>query len=249
MQYHILNGDALKKGFPIELIGGEVIVIREAFIEGPVSDQYGSAFWLSRKNYIEKAYGESDTTYDKNVMSELNRLQQISVSDVVYLWFEDDLFCQCNMWFVVNYILHSSHPVFYRVFPEADDVTWMGFGRADRETLFQYYNQAIKLNQDDVSHIDKLWKALVANDRKKLEELSHVECTGIRFQEEVIHAQLDLATDGSNPGRPQHTLSKLMNDGPHSFYELYAKFIQTEGIYGFGDSQVRNMLKVMNINL
>jgi hypothetical protein len=40
MKFHILNGDALAAEFPIDGIPGEIIVIREAFIDGPVSTIY-----------------------------------------------------------------------------------------------------------------------------------------------------------------------------------------------------------------
>ena len=249
MQYHILNGDALKETFPSDQITGKVIVIREAFIEGPVSDSYDPSYWSSRKNYIEKAYGEPGTNYDEKVLSEFNRLQRISDSDEVYLWFEDDLFCQCNMWFSVNYILQYSRPDFFRVFPAADTVSWIGFGKADQDTLFQYYKPAIRLSPSDVDHIDQLWKSFVAHDQKKLKALSEVDCNGIRFQKEVIQALLDKTPDVTGWGRPQKTLAVLLKEDHSSFYQLFEKFAQREGIYGFGDSQVRNMLKEMNINL
>ena len=32
--YQVLNGDSLAQGFPVALTGGEIIVVREALIDG-----------------------------------------------------------------------------------------------------------------------------------------------------------------------------------------------------------------------
>jgi hypothetical protein len=243
MRIHILNGDALKESFPFDSIAGEVIVIREAFMDGPVSDVYDAAYWTKRKNYIQNTYGESEHNYDDRVRSEFNRLEEITGDDEVYLWFEDDLFCQCNMWFAVHFISQKSEPVFYRVYPEADTERWMGFGRTTKEDLIQYFNKAIKLNKKETEHIERLWEAFVADDRETLVELSETGCGGIRFQKEVVQALLDRVPDETGQGRPQKTLSALLMEGDQSFYDIFEKFAQREGIYGFGDTQVAHMLK------
>jgi len=122
MRFHILNGDALQEKFPVEHIEGEVIVLREAFIDGPVSTQYGSAYGSSRVRYSIEAYGDSSESYENRVWLELKRMESIASADEVYLCFVNDLFCQCKMWFAVDYISNKSHPRFFRIFPDKDDL-------------------------------------------------------------------------------------------------------------------------------
>lgn len=243
MKFHILNGDALAAEFPIDGIQGEIIVIREAFIEGPVSTVYDDAYWELRKNYIQNTYAEIPSAYDLHVKPEFDKLQRITSNDEVYLWFEDDLFCQSNMWFAVDYISKKSQPEFYRVFPESDTKTWMGFGRTHKEDLLHYYSAAIALNKEDILHIQNLWNAFVHADNPALLMLSEKPCNAIRFQKEVIKAQVDRAHNNPDLSRPYRTLSIVLQEGELSFYQIFEKFVKEEGIYGFGDSQVRLMLK------
>jgi hypothetical protein len=243
MRYHILNGDALATGFPVQEIPGEVIVIREAFMDGPVSTRYDDDYWETREKYIQEEYNEIPSVYAHKVMPEFEKLQQIDSTDEVYLWFEDDLFCQCNMWFAVDYILQYSQPKMYRVFPKADVLNWMGFGRAAADDLLDYFQNALALEPEDILHLRSLWKAFVFADQEELKRLSYSPCQAIRFQNEVIQAQLDRMQDHPGTRRPYRTLSMLKKERDLTFYELFEKFSRQEGIYGFGDTQVRNMLK------
>jgi hypothetical protein len=245
MVYHVLNGDALAQQFPVSLKQDEVIVIREAFIEGPLALNYTDEYWDERKQYIENAYEENKQGYENRVMSQFRALEKIRNDDQVYLWFEDDLFCQCNMWFAVDYISKHSQPQFHRVFPRADIQNWKGFGIAETADLFQYFHMAIDLSSEDIMHIQKLWQAMVESDTAALLQLSEKPCAGIRFQSEVIKALLEKVPDETGLGRPEKVLKNLMLNGEQDFYKLFQAFSEQEGIYGFGDSQVKNMLKHM----
>jgi hypothetical protein len=93
MVYHVLNGDALAQQFPDTLRQDPVIVIREAFMEGPRTTSYSEAYWDKRSEYIEKTFGENKSDYESRVMSQFRVLEKIRNDDHVFLWFEDDLFC------------------------------------------------------------------------------------------------------------------------------------------------------------
>jgi len=245
MVYHVLNGDALAQQFPVTLRLDTVIVIREAFIEGPLSLNYTDEYWNRRAAYIAYTYEETPQGYESRVMSQFRELEKIRSDDQVYLWFEDDLFCQCNMWFAVDYISKHGQPQFHRVFPKADIQHWKGFGRAETANLFEYFHLAIDLSSEDILHMQKLWKALVESNTAALIELSEKPCPGIRYQKEVINAHLEREADETGQGRPERALKKLMLQGEKDFYKLFQAFSEQEGIYGFGDTQVKNMMKKM----
>jgi hypothetical protein len=42
--------------------------------------------------------------------------------------------------------------------------------------------------------------------------------------------------------RPQNRLKEIINSGTLNFRDIYMEFSKTEGIYGFGDAQVKIML-------
>src|SRR6185503_10497629 len=101
MKYHVLNGDALAEKFPEETVRGDLIIIREAFIEGPLSTDFTKEYWDQRMAFIQSAYRATPEEYEVQFLSQLQLLDSIKDEDEVFLWFEDDLFCVVNMLFVI----------------------------------------------------------------------------------------------------------------------------------------------------
>lgn len=247
MTYHIFNGDALAEKFPAEQIEGTQIVIREAFIEGPVTADFSKMYWKKRSAFVSKIYGADSEEYDVQFLSQLEQIHKIQNTDEVNLWFEDDLFCQTNMWFAVYYISLTSKPEFYRVFPDEDKLHWSGFGRAGTKDLTGYFKRRIRLNENEVEFSKSLWIAYASNNRIELKSLSSVVSKGFRFLQEVISAHLDRSPDDGRIGRPQQSLIEILKEEKTNFYEICDSFWERNSIYGFGDLQVLNMLKEMEI--
>ncbi len=246
MIYHILNGDAIAAQFPDDL-DGISIVIREAFVEGPVSTQFSDDFWEERLAFININYQAEREDYEEQFLSQLEILDQINPEDRVYLWFEDDLFCLVNMLFVIAYVSEKTQTQLFRVFPVADNQLWKGFGSADEKELKNSFQNSIQLDEEDVELAKQLWEAYGKNDREKLQLLSHSHSDAFRFLPEVIHAQMQRNPSDGGLGRPQLTLVEILKHGRTNFYEIYEDFWRKEAIYGFGDMQVFNMLKEMQI--
>ena len=100
-QYHILNGDILKEQFPD--ISGELIVARECLVDGDVNGKNLAELYNSRAKFISKNYrGYSIRDYYEKTVPEFQKIQDIPENSDINLWFEDDLFCQVNLWFVVT---------------------------------------------------------------------------------------------------------------------------------------------------
>ena len=100
MIYHILNGDSLAYSFPETKINGEMIVVREGLIDGDLSGDTLHYFWQSRAKYM----GLAEAEYHNNVVKEFEKIMNAPDNSEFNLWFEYDLFCQVNMWFVISMI-------------------------------------------------------------------------------------------------------------------------------------------------
>lgn len=244
---HILNGDALSEKFPTTDIPGQIVMMREAFIEGPLSFDFSNEYWDKRAAFIYFAYGGEKEDYESQFLSQLRILDSIQQEDEVYLWFEDDLFCQANMWFAIYYISLKTKARFYRVFPNDDHIHWSGFGRADAKDLINCFNDRKEFSENEIELAINLWKAYVQNDQYLLQTLSASELECFRFLKEVVHAHLERTAEDGGPGRPQKTLIDILNRDVTNFYEICDEFWKTEGIYGYGDLQVYNMLKEMEV--
>ena len=110
MIFNILNGDALAYSFPETKIEGEIIVVREGLMDGDLSGNNLQDFWQSRAQYV----GATESEYYSNVVREFEKIINAPDGSEFNLWFEYDLFCQVNMWFVISMI--NSLPIKKKVF-------------------------------------------------------------------------------------------------------------------------------------
>ena len=104
---HLLNGDHLAQ----QLQGASYfqihLVFREALIVGPVAGTCLDEFWKLRTEFITTSYGVTAEEYSQKTISEIERLHSIPEDSEICLWFEDDLFCQVNLWFTLNLLSDS----------------------------------------------------------------------------------------------------------------------------------------------
>jgi hypothetical protein len=243
--YHILNGDSLAEKFPHEL-EGDRIILREAFMDGPATEDFSEAYWRKRQEYISGTYGVKEDEYALRFGSQKLLLDGITSDDEVWLWFEDDLFCVVNMWFVIAYLTQKVDPKLYRVFPVADDRRWLGFANADKGELINHFSEARKFTADDILLSQRLWHAFVENEREGLSVMSFSDSGTYRFLPEVIKAHLDRSPPDGLMGRPQRVLSLILQRANLDFDEIIREFWKSEGIYGYADTQIRNILREMN---
>src|SRR5688572_5416160 len=132
MVYNILNGDSLAYSFPEAKIEGEIVVVREALIEGKLSGDNLHDFWQSRARYL----GITENEYNNSVVKEFEKIMNAPGTSEFNLWFEYDLFCQVNMWFVVSIINRLSikkkvFAVFTSYLDKTSSQFWNGFGPAN----------------------------------------------------------------------------------------------------------------------
>lgn len=102
--FHVLNGDGLNEIFPIKN-SAQIIIMRECLIEGPLESDHLELFFRLRADYLYSTTAEKSEYTDK-VISELNKIQHLPLGADVFLWFEDDLFCQITCGLLFNYYKH-----------------------------------------------------------------------------------------------------------------------------------------------
>jgi hypothetical protein len=240
--FHILNGDALLDIFPPELLTGEIIIARECLVDGPVSGDSLEAFWETRANFIQESYEEERTSYFEEVVTEFDKIKSIPADSEVNFWFEDDLFCQVNLWFCISLLMPVAHAIrVYVIKPPltGQEPDWRGFGIMDRHTLAEAYLNRQALSLTDLSLLADLWNAYKANDRDKLRQLSLIKSEHFPFLALVIQAQLD-----RQDSRPERVLRQIMEERQTTdFKTIFQEFGKREGVYGFGDWQVEGLLE------
>ncbi|MBX7171637.1 MAG: DUF1835 domain-containing protein [Pyrinomonadaceae bacterium] len=225
MIYHILNGDSLANGFNLE---GEKIICRECLIEGDLQAKNLAELWKVRAELLRKTYGADD--YFENVKSEFDKLNDLKPNDEVNLWFGNEAFCQVNLWLFLN-LLESKEATIYRIFPDSDD--W----NCSFENLEKCFESRQKLTKEDVWLGKKLWKAYCFQNFDSLKTLSQTKTKGFLNLPEVCLAIIEKET------QPKKILQRIIENGETDFGKIFNQFREKAAIYGFGDLQVKNILK------
>lgn len=237
MKIHVLPGDALVKDFErAEIEADETVLCRECLIAGAVGGASLEDFWSVRADFINSTYGEPENLYREKVVAEFAKLQHLNAADEVYLWFEFDLFCQANMWFCLS-LLEKTEARIYRIAPVVrnENNVWKGFGELSAEDLRKCSEQKIKFDKEDVRLGADLWRAYRNKDYDRLEMLAETKSACFPRLAEVCRAEMEKQT------RPQNALKKIIDEGTIDFPALFEIFKDREGVYGFGDAQVKNI--------
>jgi hypothetical protein len=241
--FHILNGDCLAEQLKVTKINQDFIICRECLIDGNVSADNLSALWRVRAKFISDTFGAND--YYEKVVREFLKIERIPIDSEVNLWFENDLFCQTNLWFVLSLLSKRADLKLFRVFPiiEKEADIWKGFGMATTEilekafkskTIFQLYDLELGIN---------LWAAYQSQDFVKLKELSKQNSPCFQYLEEVCEAHIDRFPKKNSLGRPERIIKEIIETQSKDFKEIFTEFSEREGIYGFGDLQVKEIFE------
>lgn len=241
---HILNGEALAGQLGSAEVPGEYIVWNEALIDGPVAAHATPEFWAGRAAYIHATYGASPEEYAAHVRTEFDKLAEVPETAELHFWFEHDLFCQANLWFLLACLADKgwTGPL-WRVAPQipADEDVWQGFGRAEMADLQAALAARVPIGPDDLALGRALWQAYAAGAHADLLALAERPTAAFQHLPAVCRAHVErFPADG--PGRPQRQLMELRERHGDDFAAIFTEFVRREGIYGFGDAQIAAML-------
>lgn len=247
-QYHILNGDSLKAQFP-DNIKGELIVARECLVDGNVEGGDLSELYRSRSQFISENYGayEVKDYYEKTV-PEFRKIQNITEGSDINLWFEDDLFCQVNLWFVMNLIFENYKN--QSVFLIRPKTTYeYNFGGMNKEELLRGFRNKTKIDLSELKELSKLWKLYQQGNCDEMIKIAEKLKHRFPFLIHAIQAHIDRLPQFGNLGRPTQSLIQIMDElNTVEFAPIFKAFSRREGIYGFGDLQVKRILDEIKNN-
>jgi hypothetical protein len=247
MVCHILNGDSLAHSFPDAKIEGEIIVVREGLIDGELSGDNLHDFWQSRARYMKITEAE----YNNSVVKEFEKIINAPDNSEFNLWFEYDLFCQVNMWFVISII--NSLPIEKKVFAvytsyldKTSKQFWNGFGPANSDELKVCYADRISLSKAEINFGQQLWKAYKSGNLDELTRLAAKQSPAFPYLQEVVKAHVDrFPKEGK--GRPEKVIEDITKNISTDFHKVFKEFWNRESIYGFGDTQLKSLYdKVMH---
>ena len=238
-QYHILNGDSLKKQLP-EYIQGDIIVCRECFVEGNVKGKDVDDLFAIRAEFLSQNYGGSERDYYTKAVPEFEKIMKLPEDADINLWFEDDLFCQVNFWFIAHLLTNTiRNKTVYLIRPESHNQ--FGFGGLNHAELISIYQNRMLLKQID--KIANLWESYQNDDTDKLFQGAQELQSDYPFILPAVEAHIQRKATAENPGRPSQSLIAIMQEFKTEDFDIvFREFNRREPIYGFGDLQVKRLL-------
>ena len=239
--FHILNGDALESHFPEQILG-EKIIARECLVDGSVEGLSLSELYETRWQFLNDNYGDcSRKSYFSKTVSEFEKVQDIPISSEVNLWFEDDLFCQVNFWFIINLISQNYQgQTVFLIRPKINSE--YSFGSMNKQELVAAFQNRIKIELLEIKALSQLWNLYRQNDIEEMIKIARRLNDKFPFLEPAINAHKERFPHNERPGRPSQSLIDIMTEfGSHDFRRVFREFCKLESIYGFGDLQVRRL--------
>jgi hypothetical protein len=238
IRHHLVSGDALAGLLRLHGHTEELLVCRECFLEGPLEAGSEEAFWELRAQHAAQAHGAEPELFRREVAGEWAKLRGLPAGSEVCLWFGGDLFCQASLWFSLAQLAARPGLRLLRVLPPPAD-PWRscrGFAAAAPEAWAAAWEARLPLGPEDLNLGAALWKAFSTSDFTRLRVLA--------WQPRACFPQLAEACEAHMerfpaPGRPGRAIQALIEAGAGDFPALFAAFSAQEGIYGFGDAQLR----------
>jgi hypothetical protein len=242
--FHILNGDALADRFPSEIEGSKIIC-RECLCEGPVDNLNLEGFYQDRKHHLQTTFPQIDyLDYNSDVSSEFEKIKQIPAGSDVFLWFEQDVFCQVNLWFML-YLLReagSSRSIYLVL---TDDRSPYGFSGYSNQELLDLYRRRRQV--DDLLPWTQLWNSYQQHQLSALTEIGEKLSEDFPFLPKTIRALIESIPTENSIGRPSRVLREIKNSLDEvSFGKVFRAFCKQEAIYGYGDLQVKRLYDQLN---
>lgn len=244
MTVHVLNGDALSDRFPNAIIGKR-IVARECLVDGYRSLEELDVFFEKRAEFIASYPPCTKDDYIKGSIPEFNKILNLPQATDITLWFEEDLFCQTNLWFVVYLLNKAKVNQYVHLLKPCKGCEYSFSGMSDEE-LCQAFDNRMHLSQNEIELLAELWCAYASFDGQKLKILSQGLTPRLSFINKAIDAELAREPDESGYGKPERMLleiiqAKKLENLSTGFPEVFREFCSISGIYSFGDLQVKKM--------
>ncbi len=247
---HITNGGVLTEYLNELDVKGSFLTWQEMLCEGPTKvDLDSEEFFEIRSQYLNQEYNIEINEYE--FKAELDKLNHLNEYSEVVLWFEYDLFCHINMIAVIHQLVAKkcALPVYLvcsgRVKGESD---FKGLGELSPEQLLKHYDRKILLTYDDLDLASNLWQLYCGKSHNLIKPYI-VKTSSFQYLNSCLKAHLKRFPDSINGlGRLEHHVLETINlNEIKSENQLLGYVINYQGYYGYGDLQIKRIIKKLRI--
>ena len=244
MTLHIVNGDSTAGTLKLSGIKGAVFSFADALISGPAPANIGRRSWReTRATHLSNLYGISLAECKRKLLQQEVALESFCQHEEVILWFEHDLFCQLNLlsllaWFariekgrtglsLINIGSFPGRPGF------------RGLGELNPDELLSLFPKRQPVTANQLRVASDAWSAFCSPDPTQIEDFMKRDVSELDSLDAALNAHLRRFPSVKNGlGHVEETTLMMVQDGLQTFTDLFLKFGDVAGVYGFGDLQV-----------
>jgi hypothetical protein len=205
---HIHSGDCSFESVRAEGVAGRHLPWREALINGPV--RVSAAELVSvRGPYLAAAFGADPASYRRDFMNVHEALLGADGEGVVF-WFDEDLFCQINLWFLLS--------------------EWNGSGPLSMQSREKGLR---RIDERELRAAKAAWRAYSADDPREIErEIA----SGSPLSSPLLLHLSRFPSVENGLGAIDSAILRLVSDGHADFRSVFAAFSEEHPEFGYGDA-------------
>jgi hypothetical protein len=178
---HVLNGDATATVFAAAGLPGDVLVWRDILVEGPLTADWTSPHALAaRTAFLAERLAIDPERYRSGVREQEAGLASALGHDEVVLWFEQDLFCAVNLWYVLAWL--ARRPAVARltlIYPPVDVMKGLGVREPAQLAALLTERRLVTLHALGLGR--RAWEAYTDSDPRAAAALAESETDALPF--------------------------------------------------------------------
>jgi len=248
MTLHIVNGDSTAGTLRRSGIKGAVFSFADALISGPAPTNFDRKTWReTRATHLSNLYGISLAECKRTLLQQEVALESFSQHEEVVLWFEHDLFCQLNLLSLLAWFARLERGrtrlslINIDKFPGREN--FRGLGELNPDELLSLFPERQLVTSKQLKLAANAWTAFCAPDPTQIEDFRKRDTSELPSLDAAFDVHLRRFPSVKNGlGHVEETTLRMVQDGHHTFIDLFLEFGDVAGVYGLGDLQVWSTL-------
>jgi hypothetical protein len=248
---HIVNGDTVADKLNKGVVQGEVIVWREIFTEGALSENIIDPSDLEKRAVsLEKMMGIPSKEYLHNILLQEKQLTQAVREKEIVLWFEHDLFDQTILWYLLYRLdqlqCNPEHIYLISIDEYPGVEPFFGIGQLSVEQLNKLSGTRQRIGREQLALGCLAWQAYTSDTPWALQQLLNTDTAALPFLKDAVQFHLSRFPSVRNGLSvvEQFTL-EILDKHDANPYELFRLVSNQVPLYGVGDLQFWSMLQDM----
>jgi hypothetical protein len=252
---HVLNGDVTATVFAAAGLPGDVLVWRDILVEGPLTAEWTEPTALAaRAAFLAERLAIDPARYLRGVREQEKGLAGALGHDEVVLWFEQDLFCAVNLWYLLAWF--SRRPAAARlvlVYPPTDAVK--GLGLLEPAQLEALFTERRLVTPPVLALGRRAWEAYTDADPRGVAALADQDHEALPFVREAFQHHCDrFPSVATGLNEIETATLETLDRGAKAFGDLFRTVTEDPRTrrHGMGDVQfaayVRGLAPLVSIS-